>query len=169
MQFKNMYLFWAVLSVRHCAGFSLVVGNRDFSLVAVHRLLIAVACLVEHGLQSAWASIAAARGSAVVGLRLCSAGAVVVAHRLSCSMTCGIFPNQGSNPCLLHWQMDSLPLSQQGSPLNHAVLISFPSLRFLALFFFKYYPNLQQKPIQKLSPGINLVINFDGLCSKENL
>ena len=28
----------------------------------------------------------------------------------------GIFQTQGSNPCLLHWQADSLPLSHQGSP-----------------------------------------------------
>ena len=28
----------------------------------------------------------------------------------------GIFSTQGSNPCLLHWQGDSLPLSHQGSP-----------------------------------------------------
>ena len=28
----------------------------------------------------------------------------------------GIFLTQGSNPCLLHWQADSLPLSHQGSP-----------------------------------------------------
>ena len=28
----------------------------------------------------------------------------------------GIFPTQGSNPCLLHWEQDSLPLSHQGSP-----------------------------------------------------
>ena len=27
-----------------------------------------------------------------------------------------IFPTQGSNPLLLHWQVDSLPLSHQGSP-----------------------------------------------------
>ena len=27
-----------------------------------------------------------------------------------------IFPTQGANPCLLHWQVDSLPLSRQGSP-----------------------------------------------------
>ena len=27
-----------------------------------------------------------------------------------------IFPTQGSNPHLLHWQADSLSLSQQGSP-----------------------------------------------------
>ena len=29
----------------------------------------------------------------------------------------GIFQTQGSNPSLLHWQVDSLPLSHQGSPL----------------------------------------------------
>ena len=29
----------------------------------------------------------------------------------------GIFLTQGSNPCLLHWQADSSPLSHQGSPL----------------------------------------------------
>ena len=28
----------------------------------------------------------------------------------------GIFPTQGSNPCLLYCQADSLPLSHQGSP-----------------------------------------------------
>ena len=27
----------------------------------------------------------------------------------------GIFPTQGSNLCLLHWQVDSLPLSHLGS------------------------------------------------------
>jgi len=29
----------------------------------------------------------------------------------------GIFLDQGSNPCLPHWQVDSLPLSHQGSPI----------------------------------------------------
>ena len=28
----------------------------------------------------------------------------------------GIFPTQGLNPGLLHWQVDSLPLSHQRSP-----------------------------------------------------
>ena len=28
----------------------------------------------------------------------------------------GIFPTRGSNPYLLHWQVDSLPLSHQGKP-----------------------------------------------------
>ena len=31
----------------------------------------------------------------------------VVACGISCSMACGIFPDQGSNPCPLHWQADS--------------------------------------------------------------
>ena len=28
------------------------------------------------------------------------------------------FPDQGSNSSLLHWQVDSLPLSHQGSPVG---------------------------------------------------
>ena len=48
------------------------------------------------------------------------AGSVVVAHGPSRSTACGIFPDQGSNPCPLHWQADSQPLRHQGSP--HHVL-----------------------------------------------
>ena len=44
------------------------------------------------------------------------AGSVIVAHGPSCSAACGIFPDQGSNPCPLHWQADSQPLHHQGSP-----------------------------------------------------
>ena len=44
------------------------------------------------------------------------AGSVVVAHGPSCSAACGIFRDQGSNPCPLHWQADSQPLRHQGSP-----------------------------------------------------
>ena len=47
------------------------------------------------------------------------AGSVVVAHGSSCSAACGIVPDQGSNPCPLHWQADSQPLHHQGSPLVH--------------------------------------------------
>ena len=38
-----------------------------------------------------------------------------MAHGLSCSAACGIFPDQRSNPCP-HWQADSSPLSHQGKP-----------------------------------------------------
>ena len=44
------------------------------------------------------------------------AGSVIVAHGPSCSAARGIFPDQGSNPCPLHWQAESQPLHHQGSP-----------------------------------------------------
>ena len=47
------------------------------------------------------------------------AGSVVVVHGPSCSAACGTFPDQGSNPCPLHWQADSQPLRHQGSPDFH--------------------------------------------------
>ena len=35
------------------------------------------------------------------------AGSVIVAHGPSCSAAYETFPDQGSNPCPLHWQADS--------------------------------------------------------------
>ena len=55
------------------------------------------------------------------GFRSCSSLAlmlrlIVAVHELSCSTAYGIFPDRGSNPCLLYWQEDSVPLSHQISP-----------------------------------------------------
>ena len=36
---------------------------------------------------------------------------------------CGIFLDLGSNPCLLHRQEDSLPLSQHGSPQEYIIFL----------------------------------------------
>ena len=72
------------------------------------QLLAVLAAFPEHRLQGMQASVA-------VDQELQSAGSVVVAHRLSCPVTCGYFPDQGSNSCLLHWKLYSLPLSHQGS------------------------------------------------------
>ena len=47
------------------------------------------------------------------------AGSAIVAHRPSCSAACGILPDQGSNPCPLHWQADSQPLCHKESPLPY--------------------------------------------------
>ena len=44
------------------------------------------------------------------------AGSAVVAHGPSRSVACGILPDQGPNPCPLHWPADSQPLRHQGSP-----------------------------------------------------
>ena len=64
-------------------------GERGLLFVAVCGLLIALACLC-------W-------GARALGAR----ASVVVAHGLSCSMACGIFRDQGSNPHPLRWQADS--------------------------------------------------------------
>ena len=90
---KNFYLF-----IFGCTGFPLAVpglslvaasggwlsscGAQGFSLP---WLLFLVG---EHRLQGAWAS-------------------VVVMQGLSCSTACGVFLDQGSNLCPLHWQVDS--------------------------------------------------------------
>ena len=48
--------------------------------------------------------------------KLWSVGSIVVVCGLSCFLACGIFPDQVSNSCSLHWQVDSLPPNHQGSP-----------------------------------------------------
>ena len=63
-----------------------------------------------HVLRTVAASPAVTLGS----LRVWASAAV--AHRLSCSMACGIFLDQGLNPCPLHWQVDSYPVYHQRSP-----------------------------------------------------
>ena len=87
------------------------------SLVVVLGTLLVMASLVaEHGLQAAWASVGVVCG-------IMSFGSWALEHRLNscgatigCSEACGIFPDQGLDLCLLHWQADSLPLDHQGSP-----------------------------------------------------
>ena len=81
---------------------------QGLSLVATSGLLIAVAFLVaEHRLLGAQALVVAVMGS------------VVVAPVLNYSASCGIFLDQGSNPCSLHWHVDSYPLHHQERPEFH--------------------------------------------------
>ena len=90
------------------AGFSLwwllllwSTGSRHtgFSSCSTQCQQLWHAGLRVHGFQQLWCV-----GSVVVARGLQSAGSVVVAHELSCSAACGIFLDQGSNPCPLHWQ-----------------------------------------------------------------
>ena len=53
------------------------------------------------------------------GSRLWRAGSIVVVQRLSCSLACGIFLDQGLTLCLLHWQVGSLPLVPPGKSLKY--------------------------------------------------
>ena len=82
------------------------VSVPGFSLVAVSGGHSSSRCA---GLSLSWPLLLRSTGSR-------RAGSVVVAHGPSCSAACGIFPDQGSNPCPLHWQADSQPLCHQGSP-----------------------------------------------------
>ena len=103
-------LFMAMLGLHCCANFSLVAASGRDSLAGL--LLVAGAPLaVEHGLQGTGAA-------AVVAPRLQSTGSVVMVPWLSCLTACGIFLDQGSSPCLPHWQVDSLPLNHQGAFLT---------------------------------------------------
>ena len=64
------------------------------------------------------------------------AGSVVVAHGPSCSAACGIFPDQGSDPCPLLWQADSQSLSHQGSPVGRFLITVSISVLVIGLFIF---------------------------------
>ena len=92
--FIYLWLCWVSVSVR---GLSLVAesGGHSSSRCA--------------GLSLSWPLPLRSTGSR-------RAGSAIVAHGLSRSASCGIFPDQGSNPCPLHWQADSQPLCHQGSP-----------------------------------------------------
>ena len=92
--FFYLWLCWVFISLR---GLSLIVASGDHS---------SSRCV---GLSPSRPLLLRSTGSR-------HAGSAVVAHGPSCSVACGIFPDQGSNPCPLHWQADSQPLRHQGSP-----------------------------------------------------
>ena len=87
------------------------------------------------GFSSCGARALGMRASVVVARGLQSTGSVVVVHGLSCSAAGGIFPDQGSNPCPLHWQVDSQPLRHQGSPGNWIFTMSSYYFHKRILFF----------------------------------
>ena len=93
--FIYLFIFDSIGSSLLCG--LLVAVSGSYSLVAGHRLVTAVASLIE-------------------GHRFQNMGSIAVAQGLRCSVASGIFLDQGSDSCLLHWQVDSLLLSHQGSP-----------------------------------------------------
>ena len=88
--------------------------------------------------------------------RACS---LIVAHGPSCSAACGVFPDQGSNPCALHWQADSQPLCHQGSPrlifLSHTIFTHLGQIISIPGVYFK-------KIIQNIKKGKEKTIQCDG-------
>ena len=96
-KFINLFIYfwlcWVFVSVR---GLSLVAASGGHSSSQ------------STGLSLSWLLLLRSTGSRRAGS--------VVAHGPSCSVACGIFPDQSSNLCPLHWQADSQPLRHQGSP-----------------------------------------------------
>ena len=90
-------IFWAVLGLHCCTIFSPPATRGGY---------LELPC-VDFSVQ--WLLWLQSTGSR-------TRASAVVAPGLGCSKACGIFPDQGSNLCFLHWQVDSLPLSHQESP-----------------------------------------------------
>ena len=61
------------------------------------------------------------------------AGSTVVADRLSCSRECGIFLDQGLNPCHLHCKADSQSLATEETPLLTSDSLWIPAFIFQGL------------------------------------
>ena len=151
--FIYLWLCWVFVSVR---GLSLVTASGGHS---------SSRCA---GLSLSWPLLLRSTGSKC-------AGSVVVAHGPSCSAACGIFPDQGSNPCPLHWQADSQPLRHQGSPiyLLDTQLDTLKNLHTLMLCFVNYevwYYNIvmEKKTISRILNGLlsKLLIRWSNLlCS----
>ena len=91
---KNIFIY---LFIFDCAESLLL---HELFSGCVHRLLVAVACHV----------------SELAGFSSC--GSWDLEHRLnSCVVwACGILPDQGSNPCLLHWQVKFFTTEPPGKP-----------------------------------------------------
>ena len=95
--FIHFWLCWVFISVR---GLSLVAVSGGHSSLWCASLSL-----------SSWPLLFRSTGSR-------RAGSVTVVHGPSCSAACGIFPDQGSNPCPLRWQADSQPMRHRGSPTS---------------------------------------------------
>ena len=102
-----MYLF-----IFGCAGSS--VTTCRLSLVAVSK---GCSLLRHTGFSLRWLLLLRSTGSKLTNeLQLWLTGSVVWHTGFICSGPCGIFLDQGLNPCPLRWQADSYPLYHQGSP-----------------------------------------------------
>ena len=110
-RFYNFINFWlcfvfiaiqAFLQLQR-VGATLQLQHTDLSLLA--------SLVAEYSLQGN-------TGFSSCGSQAQSMGSIVMAHGLSCSAACGIFPDQESNSGPLQWQEDSLSLDHQGSPIN---------------------------------------------------
>ena len=101
----------------------------------------------ERGLPSSCGAQVSRRGGLSLRAQaLRTRASAAAAPRLGCSVACGIFPHQGLNLCLLHWQADSLPVSHQGNPHTFFIL-----------------HGIQTSPIPVQAPGIGTQCSFTNI------
>ena len=99
------WLHWVFVAARRL---SLVATSSGYSSLQCAGFSLRWLLLLRStGSRRAGFSSCGTRASVVVARGLQSTGSVLVVHGLSCSTACEIFPDQGLNPCLLHWQADS--------------------------------------------------------------
>ena len=134
MYITYMWLCWVFTAA---LGISPVVSSwglpSSFDVWASHCLVFSCCRAQAPG---TWVSTTAV-------CELSSYGSQALDHRLKSSWPvglfapwlAGIFLERGSNPCLLHWQVDSLPLSYQGSPII-LFLIDYIYIYFLIDYIF---------------------------------
>ena len=113
------YLFLAALGLHSVCGLSLVAASGGCSPLPCPGF-------------SLWWLLLWLLGSRAFGLQW-------LRHRLSCSMACGIFLDQGLNPCVLHWQADSW-----GCPMNLLKIII-------------YFDFFQGKKVKKYSDATHTI------------
>ena len=94
------------------------------------------------------------------------AGSVVVAHGLSCSVACGIFPDQGSNPCPLYWQADSQPVRHQGSPqqTNFKVYVERQKIQYSQHNTKEEYDVMEKEHLENGKDRASLLAQWLGVC-----
>ena len=131
-------LCWVFVSVR---GLSLVVASGDHS-------------------SSRCTGLSPSRPLPLRSTGSRRAGSVTVAHGPSCSVSCGIFPDQGSNPCPLHRQADSQPLRHQGSPVSAFYLCPILFVICIEIFFSPLFVALFFSPLYSYPPSVFPSLSF---------
>ena len=132
--------------------------------MAAHRLSLVVASRATLWLWDAgfslqwlllWSTGSRGRGSSSCSSGLKSTGSTFVMRGLCCSVACGYFPDQGSNLCPLHWQEDSYPLPDEGSPFLNILELIWMNVNYTKM-------NIRKKTGYILEKRINNVLGILG-------
>ena len=115
--FSNLFIFACARLGLHCCTWAFCSCAQGLLELQCEGFFLRWLLVAEHGLQGA--------------------GSAVVAHRLSCPVACGIFPDQGSNQYPLHFKADSLITGPPGKPCS---FLNWDKILLLLLtFFFKLF------------------------------